>query len=474
MNIKENKNTANTKTIILHVGDTKTGSTSIQKTLFYEKNQELLAKKGYLFPKCWEPNHSVKMLSAFGSTPETLKRNIIIGFTKEEVTEYNYRNLNQLQKEIHNTNFKHLILSGELISSMKTNELKEMRDFLIEKVGSNQTQKQSISFRVILYIRNPKDHVSSRIQNIIRWGSDFQSAYQKVSDHLDHYYREKIEALQDTFGKNNIEVFQFEGAKKNKYGIAGHFLSLLDFTEKELSQIKFFRVNNRISKKAAEIISFINEKQPLIKNQKLSSGRFKEDTMPLFSLKGDKFDLTPEQKKNILTKALPDILWLKENLQIDYLNSQVFMNEMKNKNTMNFSYTKEDCRFLRKALKKTQPIIRRKIIAFFEDHLTPTRFSHIQQKVFVKKLKRVEKKISIKEKRRKRSKLHSLFTLIKDYLIIARSGLFDKKAYLKHYSDVKASNPIIHYIRHGASELRNPSNEFNTEYYLKLCVKVTA
>jgi len=334
-------------------------------------------------------------------------------------------------------------------------------------VGSNQTQKQSISFRVILYIRNPKDHVSSRIQNIIRWGSDFQSAYQKVSDHLDHYYREKIEALQDTFGKNNIEVFQFEEAKKNKYGVAGHFLNLLDFTEKELSEFKYFRVNNRISKKAAEIISFINKKQPLIKNQKLSSGRFKEDTMPLFGLKGEKFDLTSEQKKNILTNALPDILWLKENLQIDYLNSQVFMNEMKNKNTMNFSYTKEDCRFLRKALKKTQPIIRRKIIAFFEDHLTPTRFSHIQQKVFVKKLKRVEKKISIKEKRRKRSKLHSLFTLIKDYLIIARSGLFDKKAYLKHYSDVKASNPIIHYIRHGASELRNPSNEFNTEYYLR-------
>src|SRR6056297_3417471 len=127
MNIKENKKTANTKTIILHVGVTKTGSTSIQKTLFDEKNRELLAKKGYLFPKCWGSNHWPQMLSAFSSNPETLKLNIIAGFTKEEITEYNYRNLNQLQKEIYNTNFKHLLLSGEMISSMKKKELKNMR-----------------------------------------------------------------------------------------------------------------------------------------------------------------------------------------------------------------------------------------------------------------------------------------------------------------------------------------------------------
>src|SRR6056297_2978459 len=105
MNIKENKNTANTKTIILHVGVTKTGSTSIQKTLFYEKNRELLAKKGYLYPKCWDPNHSRQVLSAFCLNREYITENIISEFTKEETDEYNHKNLKLLQKEIIDTYF---------------------------------------------------------------------------------------------------------------------------------------------------------------------------------------------------------------------------------------------------------------------------------------------------------------------------------------------------------------------------------
>jgi hypothetical protein len=52
---------------------------------------------------------------------------------------------------------------------------------------------------------------------------------------------------------------------------------------------------------------------------------------------------------------------------------------------------------------------------------------------------------------------------------IRQSGLFEESWYLSEYPDVaKASlDPILHYIRHGAKELRNPSNKFNTLEYLK-------
>lgn len=45
-----------------------------------------------------------------------------------------------------------------------------------------------------------------------------------------------------------------------------------------------------------------------------------------------------------------------------------------------------------------------------------------------------------------------------------RSDLFDEAWYLQTYSDVKKSgvNPILHYIRNGHDEGRNPSREFNT------------
>ena len=62
--------------------------------------------------------------------------------------------------------------------------------------------------------------------------------------------------------------------------------------------------------------------------------------------------------------------------------------------------------------------------------------------------------------------------LIKEFYIvytIKRSGLFDKKYYLKKNLDVARScmNPIRHYIRHGWKEGRNPSSDFNTISYIE-------
>jgi len=52
--------------------------------------------------------------------------------------------------------------------------------------------------------------------------------------------------------------------------------------------------------------------------------------------------------------------------------------------------------------------------------------------------------------------------------IIKKSGLFDERYYLKSYPDVRLGDidPIIHYIKHGAREGRNPNPFFDTAFYL--------
>lgn len=52
--------------------------------------------------------------------------------------------------------------------------------------------------------------------------------------------------------------------------------------------------------------------------------------------------------------------------------------------------------------------------------------------------------------------------------IIKNSGLFDEEFYLSTYQDVKNAgvDPVMHYIKHGAKEGRNPSKDFNTNSYL--------
>lgn len=51
---------------------------------------------------------------------------------------------------------------------------------------------------------------------------------------------------------------------------------------------------------------------------------------------------------------------------------------------------------------------------------------------------------------------------------VEKSGLFDKKWYLRTYPDVKAAkvNPVQHYLKYGWREGRNPSSKFDTNAYL--------
>ena len=66
--------------------------------------------------------------------------------------------------------------------------------------------------------------------------------------------------------------------------------------------------------------------------------------------------------------------------------------------------------------------------------------------------------------------------MIKRYLrnlkwkrIIKQSGLFDEKYYLLTYEDVRKVDidPIMHYIKYGAKEGRNPNADFDTNFYLE-------
>lgn len=67
------------------------------------------------------------------------------------------------------------------------------------------------------------------------------------------------------------------------------------------------------------------------------------------------------------------------------------------------------------------------------------------------------------------NKLKNWLKEIRDYCVIKRSGLFDCEYYLHNNLDVARScvNPIMHYIRHGRHEGRNPSKFFDTKWYLK-------
>lgn len=52
--------------------------------------------------------------------------------------------------------------------------------------------------------------------------------------------------------------------------------------------------------------------------------------------------------------------------------------------------------------------------------------------------------------------------------LIAQSGLFDTEWYISQYPDVALSDidPLLHYVRFGYKENRNPTPWFQTKFYL--------
>jgi GT2 family glycosyltransferase len=57
-----------------------------------------------------------------------------------------------------------------------------------------------------------------------------------------------------------------------------------------------------------------------------------------------------------------------------------------------------------------------------------------------------------------------------EFLLIKRNKLFDEKYYLKTYPDVRKIdiNPLMHFIKFGWKQMRNPSSLFNTGHYLEV------
>lgn len=62
-----------------------------------------------------------------------------------------------------------------------------------------------------------------------------------------------------------------------------------------------------------------------------------------------------------------------------------------------------------------------------------------------------------------------MFREINDYLVILLSGQFNTRYYLYNYPDVRRADvsPLVHYVKYGWREGRNPSSQFNTTYYIE-------
>lgn len=324
--------------VILHVGLHKTGTSSIQETFFSEINNKLLETKDYLYPKSWYSNHSIPVYSAFCDDPENYHINIKRGYSFEEIKSVNKRYLEELEVEATERELSKLIISGEDISILSTDNLNALKKYLMS------LSMNDVKIKVVIYVRNPVTWSISAIQEIIKSGETYKNSFQHIRTTLEHLFRETIDKFVEVFGKENVNVYTFEEAVTHKYGLVGHFLSSLGFNDYEIREFNSIRANESISLIAVDMLSFINEKAPIIKDGKINEKRTAGDILSFLNIRGPKFDIPYGDKKEILESGIEDIKWLKNHYGIDYYT-------IKEPETieLNYEFTEETISDIKKA-----------------------------------------------------------------------------------------------------------------------------
>ena len=315
------------KEIILHAGIHKTGTTSIQDTLY--SNRELLAKHKVLYPACFgQANHGIPLFNLFAANAfdriDTFVHfhNLSYGLQRPDlVAARNHKNEEALMREVEESGCERLILSGEDVSLLLSADIQRIKPYFTGKFGCG-------NIRVIVYVRDIVPYAVSLYQQYLIWHAidDIPADYY-VRKNLGGVFRSKICAFWEAFGKESVTVIPFEQAVKSPEGLVKNLMREAGIPQQVINSSAILRNNQSRCLEVNELIAYINMRQPRYRG--VADGtvltenpnRIGGDLHHLLAIPGVKFDLPFEKKEELFNVALPDILWLKENVGIDYTES---------------------------------------------------------------------------------------------------------------------------------------------------------
>ena len=173
--------------VYLHVGMHKTGTTSIQRSLQgYDDKKIRYADLGL-------SNHSVFIKTIFGRLADEYEVHKAVGRDKKDVEALSAQYRKQLISELKSRS-RTLVISGEDIGILSSDEVADVRDFLLQ---------YSDSVRVVGYVREPYGYASSMFQQDVKTGlSELETRAPR--------YRFKFEKFLKVFGEENCEIVRFE------------------------------------------------------------------------------------------------------------------------------------------------------------------------------------------------------------------------------------------------------------------------
>jgi len=284
------------KNCILHVGLHKTGSSSIQLSLFHHLNDE-----NFSFLDLGAPNHSERFYSLFVEKPELYHMNIRKGFDINHINEYNQETKQIIHNSVINSEAKSIIISGEDISVLTIQALQNLKLFL---------QNYFLNIKIIAYVRSPYSYFSSSFQESVKAGiCDFN-----LKNYY-HNYRNRIEKFDKVFGLSNVNVWEFNPRLFTDNNVVLDFCDKLDI---KFSKNKVIRLNDSLSKEALSLLYIYYKYGP---GYGEGNNVQQENNLLLESIKTlgrTKLRFSPQLIRSIIESNKDDINWIEERIQCDF------------------------------------------------------------------------------------------------------------------------------------------------------------
>ncbi len=294
--------------IILHIGWPKTGTTTIQNVL--QANRDfLLRHERALYPSL-APNLNTGLLTIFGDDPQERVVNKMRGFTTEELAARRKKHLDSLDAEISSREWDTLLLSAEGVSiTLSVPEIAKLREW---------GEKYSSEWIVLVCVRHPIDWTRSVIQQRLKRGDTLQQLYEKSPT---PNYRARISRAISVFGRENVRVFDFEGAVGGDGGIVGAFAQQagLSASSGEFLASRAVRYNESLSLEGVRILDSLNRQRPVFVDGVRAPWRSgpRHELAYIRRIKGRRFDVPDAVKQSVRLRSREDVAWLNETFGLE-------------------------------------------------------------------------------------------------------------------------------------------------------------
>jgi len=344
------------KKVILHLGPGKTGTSSIQHTLF--TNSTIMERNGFRYLTEWKVNHFKKFHNLFASYPVTPIGTVHLGKPLSNIRQQNKKMIETMLRVINTSECETLILSGEYFHDLWLDStIENMKSFINQYFQSN-----GIKTSIVYFVRNPLAWLISSLQQQV-----FSRGYSNKNDDYFDFRMKQYEGvlnLKKHFS-DSLLLLKFEDACLDKDGLVGHFLKKIGFPEEELKNINISRINESRCMEVMEFAYYVESvepRYPYTDYKRENINRFHKDTNSLRNIKGVKFDLSYQSKTELWGRFQETVHNIKKNTGIDYTDYEIPLPSLLEQEP----YSDETIQGFVKAFPKLNIVLQKHFLKFFE------------------------------------------------------------------------------------------------------------